>query len=451
MKYCFSKEMLRRPSKRPLLAAVFLVLSTTLSVLAGFSPTQAASVTIYDDTLASTWQNWSWNGGVDTNNSSPVADSSKSLAFTQWGGWAGLYLHSQQNISTSSFTYVQFQARSVQAGQKYGVYLYDSNYQVLSSPLPLENYGGALKSDSWTTYNIPLSALQAVNKTINGIIIQDRSGNWQPALYIDDLRLSSVASLGTPTPTPNPTPTATPVPTPTPTPVPTVAPTPVPTPIPTPIPTPVPTPTSTPVPTPVPTPTPTPTPSPTPTPPPDNPPLSVYADSLLTGWSNWSWSSTENFAQPTPHSGSYSLAFTPTSAWAGLYLSAQQPVPASTYQTLDFWLNYVQPSQHYKVMLYNSSRTPASNGLDIATYQVSQQGNWYHYQVPVSSLISSTDQISGILLQDSTGTTQPGFLLDDLNLVPYTQTTTTLPTGPTTGTGYSTLPSQYLWYWCERY
>jgi len=64
--------------------------------------------------------------------------------------------------------------------------------------------------------------------------------------------------------------------------------------------------------------------------------LDVYVDaSLATGWENWSWSSTINFAATDIVSGSSGSSISVTSdAWAAL--SLYNPAPFKTYAGLKF-------------------------------------------------------------------------------------------------------------------
>lgn len=50
--------------------------------------------------------------------------------------------------------------------------------------------------------------------------------------------------------------------------------------------------------------------------------MTIYSDSLVNGWPDWSYSTTRNFANTSPvHSGSDSISATVTSAWGGIQLA----------------------------------------------------------------------------------------------------------------------------------
>ncbi|MBU6389252.1 hypothetical protein KGQ71_01930 [Patescibacteria group bacterium] len=204
-------------------------------------------ISIYTDNLSSGWSNWSWSSWINFQNGYPVYAGHDSISFST-SPWSGLYLHTDSQLNLSQYGYLHFAVEASQNNQKFLVGLYNNNYQLTQSPVPLGNFGGDPTSGNWKIYNIPLSAINPGNQIIQGVLIQEGSGNWQPAIYVDDIRfvVAPTSDVATATPTPTPTPS--------------------PTPTPTPVPTPSPTPTPTPTPTPVPTPTPTPTPNPTPTP-----------------------------------------------------------------------------------------------------------------------------------------------------------------------------------------
>ena len=50
--------------------------------------------------------------------------------------------------------------------------------------------------------------------------------------------------------------------------------------------------------------------------------MTIYSDSLVNGWQDWSYSTTRNFANTSPvHFGSDSISATVTSAWGGIQLA----------------------------------------------------------------------------------------------------------------------------------
>src|SRR5439155_2586454 len=102
---------------------------------------------------------------------------------------------------------------------------------------------------------------------------------------------------------------------------------------------------------------------------------------------NWSWSSTQNFTNPSPvFSGSYSIAFVVTGVWGGLYLHNDSAVNSSAYTTLHFAVQATQTGQKYDVSLYDA------NNLLIKTVLLSDYGGdppvgtFKVYNIPLSDL-----------------------------------------------------------------
>ena len=92
-------------------------------------------------------------------------------------------------MNTASYTHLQFAVRSTQDGQPFAIYLRDSSYNNLKSPIALSNYGGYPIAGGWTVYTIPLSDLGATNVSLSGIVIHNWSGSAQPAIFIDSIQL----------------------------------------------------------------------------------------------------------------------------------------------------------------------------------------------------------------------------------------------------------------------
>jgi hypothetical protein len=191
------------------------------------SQSGSGSASVYDDSLQSGWENWSWDSSVTFDHTNPVYAGSHAIAFTANNAWAGLYLHSDTPVDTTGYSYLQFAFYATQANQKYSVVLHDANYNILGNPVSLDAYG-APTANSWKVYSIPLSDLHAANQHISGIVLQEAKGQAQPVVYIDAVALTSSQtpitqattttqvqpSLTPPPTTPDPTVTATPTPAP---------------------------------------------------------------------------------------------------------------------------------------------------------------------------------------------------------------------------------------------
>lgn len=205
------------------------------------TPVAPASITIYDDNLATGWLLWSCGSTVILNNTSPVQSGSNSMSVTFNDPYSDLCLHhTMPGQSLTGMTTLQFYINGGSTGnQQIKVYADDSSGASLPH-VSLNQYlqGGAVAANSWQFVSIPLSALGLGNYLLTDLILQDTLSTGQPTFYLDNMQLTGSGAIPpTNTPVATPTPASTPTPTPTPstaTPMPTPTPTPsVPTPTPT--------------------------------------------------------------------------------------------------------------------------------------------------------------------------------------------------------------------------
>ena len=153
--------------------------------------------------------------------------------------------------------------------------------------------------------------------------------------------------------------------------------------------------------------------------------LSIYDDSLASGWADWSWDATTNFSETSQiHSGTHSLSVTFTAAWAGLYLHANPAVDLSSYDKLSFWINGGSAgNQHLRIV----ANKDGSNVYNV----IAQAGTWMQVTISLSDLGGPTS-LTDLYWQDTTGGSQPIFYLDDIKLLAMTGPP---PPPPPPGTG----------------
>jgi endoglucanase len=186
------------------IAVVFVTISQWNTYTGKAHGQTAPSLVLYDDSLHAGFVNWSWNSNVYVDATTSVHSGSKAIMYYQTSGWGGLYLHTDSGIDTTPYATLTFALKAQSDGQKYAVTIYDSNNQITHDPILLDNYGGQ-PSTTWKVYTIPLSDLNATNKTIKGIGLNDKSGSAQPGLAIDDISLNGNATVQ-PTNSPAPSP-----------------------------------------------------------------------------------------------------------------------------------------------------------------------------------------------------------------------------------------------------
>ena len=144
--------------------------------------------------------------------------------------------------------------------------------------------------------------------------------------------------------------------------------------------------------------------------------LTIYADSLTNGWQDWSYT-TRNLANTSPvHSGSDSISVTVTSAWGGLQLY-HTDMTNTAYASISFWLNGGS-SGGQQLQMYGNLGTPIV--AQSARYYLNTPlaNTWQQYTVPLSALgVANQTNFTGFAIQDSAGSSEPTFYLDDIQLV----------------------------------
>lgn len=141
----------------------------------------AANLMIYDDALASGWDDWSWSTTASANTNRKKIGTA-SLAVKYNSGWAGLSYHAGIAIKGADYSAIRFWVYGSTGSGLLRLYTEsDSGNQSTAfdfTPTP----------NVWTEINIPLSSL-GNPATIARVSIMDFTGNTQPAYYIDALRL----------------------------------------------------------------------------------------------------------------------------------------------------------------------------------------------------------------------------------------------------------------------
>ena len=168
------------------LLRIFLIVAVCLTPVDRVA--SAADLSIYSDTLAENWSDWSWatrNLGA----TSPVQSGSKSISVTLTPAWSALYLHTDQPIDLSGYDRLRFWIHGGSTGnQKIRIVANQDSGAIFSLTAP---------ANSWMQVEVPLSALGSP-ASLSDLYWQDATGTVQPTFYLDDLSL--VAGSVTPPP-----------------------------------------------------------------------------------------------------------------------------------------------------------------------------------------------------------------------------------------------------------
>ena len=150
---------------------------------------------------------------------------------------------------------------------------------------------------------------------------------------------------------------------------------------------------------------------------------SVYSNSLVNGWENGGWV-TLNYTNTSPvYSGSeYSISVTMPGAWGGIQFG-HPDMTSTPYASISFWLNGgASGGQHLQVYGLLDIAGTGPTAQSGRYYLGTPSNTWQQYTVPLSTLgVANRTNFAGFAIQDSAGTNEPAFYLDDiqLNSTPY--------------------------------
>jgi alpha-L-arabinofuranosidase len=139
--------------------------------------------------------------------------------------------------------------------------------------------------------------------------------------------------------------------------------------------------------------------------------LSIYTDNTVNGFQNSSWATVNlETLNPAPHSGEYCVSVSDAGNQA---LSIQGPdYNSSLYTSLNFWINGGTGGQSVQVWgtLDNNAQTPYA--LPTLT------SGWQQITIPLATLgVANKSNFDGIWIQGTTGSAQPTFYVDDVQLL----------------------------------
>jgi alpha-N-arabinofuranosidase len=141
--------------------------------------------------------------------------------------------------------------------------------------------------------------------------------------------------------------------------------------------------------------------------------LTIYDEALAPGWQNWSWATNDTASTANAHTGSVSIAVTP-SAWSALYLrSADAALDTHGYLNISFWVHGgTTGGQTIQVVaVVNDAPQP---GVRVATPTA---GTWQKITVPLATLgADERTGVNGFWLQQGSGVDDPTYYVDTIVL-----------------------------------
>ncbi|HQZ21615.1 MAG TPA: hypothetical protein PLW39_05035 [Thermoflexales bacterium] len=182
------------------IAYIFVVMGLLIATFffpAGTTAAPQADLVVYDDALASGWQDWSWNATRNFANTAPVHAGTNSLSVSLDAAWAGFSLRVNPALAGAGYTALTFWIHGGAGSTKQlQFYIQQTDGGGGTSTVNVDAPAGA-----WTPITITLASLGSPG-AIARLNWQDRTGAAQSAFYLDDVRLVAGGSGPTPTPTP---------------------------------------------------------------------------------------------------------------------------------------------------------------------------------------------------------------------------------------------------------
>jgi len=149
--------------------------------------------------------------------------------------------------------------------------------------------------------------------------------------------------------------------------------------------------------------------------------IRAYEDQLENGWQNWSWATTDLGNTTYAYAGAKSIQVTYTGGWQGMYLHTNS-LPAKYFRTISFYVNggTTNGRSVSVAAIVNGSNAA---GVDLNAYVAGGKvlaNKWKLVTIPLADLhVGPTDNFEGFWLQESTGSSQPPFWIDQITLNPY--------------------------------
>jgi hypothetical protein len=145
----------------------------------------------------------------------------------------------------------------------------------------------------------------------------------------------------------------------------------------------------------------------------------IYSDSLVNGWADWSWSARDLASSDYAHGGTKSVKVTYTAAYQGFYLH-HAAFNTSPYASLNFWITGGGVSGrkiNVQALINDSSQAPVLLDSYIAGGGISAS-DWREVTIPLTALqAGQKNNMTGFWLQDASGGSQASFYIDDIRLV----------------------------------
>jgi hypothetical protein len=161
-----------------------------VSATAAASVPALADVPVYGDALAAGFEDWSWGGGVDLANTTPVHAGSRSIRFTG-NDWNALSIHAAASYPTAT-TGLRFWLHGGAGGGQQLALILEKDGSA-SAVVPLNPLGVVPAAGQWKEMRLAFAAIPALAGFTdwNRFSLQSNVAGAQASLYLDDLAITA--------------------------------------------------------------------------------------------------------------------------------------------------------------------------------------------------------------------------------------------------------------------
>jgi hypothetical protein len=149
---------------------------------------------VIGDGLAPQWTNGSLYNGVNTWNiidTEQVYAGTRSLSWTASAPFERGWVVSPTPLDVSQYQFLNFYARSTQAGQRYEVGFVDATGGMIGTWAMVDSGGGPIQPDRWQLYSFPMTTFALPGATVGGLGFRDANGAPSPKVFFDEIELST--------------------------------------------------------------------------------------------------------------------------------------------------------------------------------------------------------------------------------------------------------------------
>ncbi|MDO8335619.1 MAG: hypothetical protein Q7T74_02435, partial [Candidatus Saccharibacteria bacterium] len=168
--------------------------SSTFSLLGS----SAESLLIYDEAMASGWNNWSYGGTFTEDSTEQVSSGTYSIKAIYTGSYGALYPRNG-NLTTAVYDNVEFDMY-IDSGSSLSLVFgaYDDGNATNLGYVAMEDYlpGNVFTLDEWNTVIIPLADINADNLTNEDIGFYFESAN-AATVFFDNIQLTTTGTTST--------------------------------------------------------------------------------------------------------------------------------------------------------------------------------------------------------------------------------------------------------------